>query len=338
MKNKKISRSTFIKRVKDTIKQYGMIHEGDKVIAAVSGGPDSLGLLKALMDIKDLGVELMVVNLDHGIRGAASRADSDFVKELSRELGVPYKHKKLCLNDGRNKKLSFEERAREARYKFFKSTAKKYGFNTVATGHTMDDQAETVLMRFISGTSLKGLAGIPPVREEAGIRFIRPLIRTEKKDILDFLRSARWKYREDRTNKDEKYRRNSVRLSVMPYLERFNPRIKRSLVNLGDSIREDIAYIEDAKKKINAQYAGVQRGPVKIKISELAVYPRALKKEVFKILFSRAGGNVKKLTYRHWMDVDYFVREGERGKSIDLPGNIRARKTGNEIIFARRRK
>ncbi|MBU1656779.1 MAG: tRNA lysidine(34) synthetase TilS, partial [Candidatus Omnitrophica bacterium] len=199
----------FLKRIKDTIKHYDMLHPGDRVLVAVSGGSDSVCLLRALRGMRKMDLEIVVGNLDHGIRKRGSKADSAFVKKLSKELGLLYAHRELNLKACKREKSSLEEKARSARYDFLGSCAKKYNCGIIATGHTLDDQAETVVMRFILGSSLKGMSGIPPVRYENGLKIIRPLIRVEKKEIIQQLHAEGWPYREDHTNRDTKYFRNS---------------------------------------------------------------------------------------------------------------------------------
>jgi tRNA(Ile)-lysidine synthase len=335
---KKLSRSTFLKRIKDTIKHYDMLRPGDRVLVAVSGGSDSVGLLKAFSDLrKSLKIEVVVGNLDHGIRGKESVKDSDFVKHLSGELGLVFAYKKIKLAAASKGKKSLEELAREKRYAFFKEAAKKNKCSVIATGHTLDDQAETVLMRIITGSSPAGVAGIPPVRQDGDFKFIRPLIRTQKKDIQYYLKASGQEHVEDRTNLDVRIKRNRVRLEVLPQLEKVNPRIKRSLANLADAFRED--FLLPIKEEEKASRRNIKEGKdfIVIKIADLVLQPKMLRKAIFKESIKRAGGNIKKLTYRHWMDMDYLLRAGEKGKSLDFPGGIKATKRDREIMFEKRR-
>ena len=337
MTKRKLSYSAFMKRIKDAIKYYDMLHPGDKVLVAVSGGPDSVCLLRALSGMKKLGVEIVVGNLDHGIRKRGSAADSTFVKKLSKELGFECEHKQLDLGTTSGGKISLEEKARLARYKFLLTAAKKHNCGIIATGHTLDDQAETMVMRFMLGASLKGMSGIPPVRYEKGIKIIRPLIRASKKDILQLLNAEGWAYRDDHTNRDTKYVRNSVRHEVLPFLEKYNPRIRRSLANLSDTMREDAAFLDEAKESVFSKNVNAAKGRASINAKDIVLQPRTLRKELFKELFIRAGGDVKKLTYRHWMDMDYFIRAGELGKSLNFPG-VTVSKREADIVFTRRKR
>ena len=339
-KGKSLTDAAFLKRVKDTIKQYDMLHRGDRVLVATSGGADSVCLLKALLDLRrSLGIEVVVGNLDHGLRGKASERDSEFVKGLSERLGVEYVHGKVKAASSGKRGTSVEERARQKRYAFLSKAAAANSCNVIATGHTMDDQAETVLIRLIYGSSLAGITGIPPFRRQNELKIIRPLIRVERRDILKFLRSSSLKYVEDKSNLDVRFLRNKVRHEILPYLEEYNPRIKRSLVNLSDTLREDFLFLQTERKKTIEERAGKENASVTaIEIKDMILQPKAVRKEVFKELFKKSGGNIKKLTYRHWMDMDYFLRSAEKNKSLDLPGDIRVTKRGSGIVFGKRRK
>ncbi|KJJ85418.1 tRNA(Ile)-lysidine synthetase [Candidatus Omnitrophus magneticus] len=240
---------TFIKKTRDTIKHYGMISSGDRILVAVSGGSDSVALLNVLVMLKDeFKIFLNVANIDHSLRGDESRKDSDFVKNLAEKFLIPFEHKKINLASFKKTKKSFEEYAREARYEFFKKAASKLGCNIIATAHTINDQAETILMRIIKGTSAKGITGIPPIRYEDDFKIIRPFIDIEKKEIKEYLARISCPFREDSSNCDTKYFRNAVRLEILPFLEKYNPKITRAISNLSDNLRDDLTFIESAKK------------------------------------------------------------------------------------------
>lgn len=325
-------------RVLRTVRNYGMLKAGDKVLAAVSGGPDSVFLLHALAGLKNkLKIkEICVCNIDHGLRGAESREDSLFVKKISGEMGLEFFHKKIDLNRLKSKELSTEEKAREERYKFFGDVARKAGSTVVATGHTLDDQAETVLMRFIKGSSLKGMVGISPLREEKRYKFIRPLIEIEKSEITEFLNNAGSPYRIDATNAEPLYFRNIVRKEIVPFLEKYNPKLKRSLFSLAEHLREDFQFIDGEKAKIKKIISkGRKSRNAEIKLKDIILQPKALQKEVLRDALDLAGGKVKKLSFRHWKELENLIARKYRGASVDLPGSIRATRTASSIIFNR---
>ncbi|MDP8258097.1 MAG: tRNA lysidine(34) synthetase TilS [Candidatus Aadella gelida] len=339
MKNKKVSYSAFLKNVKDTIKQYDMLEKGDRVLVGVSGGADSVCLLKALIGIKKtLGIDIVVANLDHSLRGAESAKESLFVVKLSKELGVECVSEKINVKSRGVRGMSVEEKARDARYKFFCRIAKEKRCTVIATGHTMNDQSETVIMKILYGSSISGLSGIPPVRKEKQFRIIRPLIRTGRKDIIGFLDGCGLHHIEDSSNKDMRFRRNRIRQEILPYLEKYSPRIKRLLVNLSDTLREDISFIEDAKKNVNKNKGTGKSGSGEMKVKELLSLPETVRKTVLKELFINSGGNVKKLTYRHWIDMNGLIKSSGKGKSLDLPGNVAIVKKKGKIVFIEKQK
>lgn len=330
---RRISKTTlkFQKKVLDAIRQYDMISKGDRVLVATSGGADSVSLLKVLYELrKKLGIEVVAANIDHSLRGKESAADSRFVKGLAKSMGLEVAYKKINVRKEGKRKSSVEEKAREKRYEFLLKAAENRKCNVIATGHTMDDQAETVLMRVIYGSSTEGIRGIPPLREHGSLRIVRPLIRTERKDIIKFLKENRIKHVEDSSNENMRMRRNKIRKILLPQLEEYNPRIKRALVNLADNVREDVSLLPRGGRRASS---GTE---ARIKISDLILQPKAVRKRIFKELFASSGGSVKKLTYRHWMDMDEFTRRAQKGKSLDLPGSIRVMKRKDELIYKKR--
>jgi len=321
-------------QVLKTIRNYDMLNPDDNVVVAVSGGPDSVFLLHALNCLKSkLKLRrLCVANMDHGLRGDESKADSLFVKGVSRKLGLNFIHKRVDLKKGWVKKLSTEEAARGVRYAFLADAAKKSGANVIATGHTIDDQAETILMRIIKGCSLKGAVGILPCREGwGGLRIIRPLIEIEKKEIENRLREEGIPYRTDRTNTEPVYFRNIVRRDVIPFLERYNPRLKRALFNMAAHLREDFEFIDEERRKRRGFLKDRGGNALEIRLGDIIVQPRALQKEILRDALDAIGGCVKKLSYKHWKELEGFIRHKRKGDSLDLPGGIRITKTADRL-------
>lgn len=311
-----------------------MLKKGDRVLVAVSGGPDSVFLLYVLYKLKRLlDIKLYIAHMDHGVRGQESRRDAVFVKNLAKTLGIKLIFKALSEKQTKSN-LSPEERLREKRYAFFKNAAAKSKLTLVATAHTLDDQAETVLMRVIKGATLKGIVGIHPVRAGRTLRFIRPLIEIEKRDILRYLKNKNISFRIDRTNLEDKFLRNRVRNKVFPYLEKINPRIKRSLFNLAGALREDFEFIEEEKRR-KATLIKTKRREKYVLLSDILLQSKALQREIVREALKAVGGNIKKLTFRHWKDVDFFIRTKKTGKSMDLPGGIKIRKARERITFAK---
>lgn len=326
-----------IEQVLKTVRSYGLITRGDAVMAALSGGPDSVFLVHALLKLRNkLGIrELSVCNLDHGLRGRESARDSLFAKRVAEQNGLKYYHKRVDLKTARGRGLSTEEAAREARYAFFAEAAAKAQATAIATGHTLDDQAETILMRLIKGSSLKGIVGIAPARTEGSTRVIRPLIELEKSEITGYLDDLSIPYMIDRTNLEPVYFRNVIRSEIMPYLERYNPRLKRALFNLAQHLREDYEFIERARRSVGASIIGSgKKGQVEIALKDIAVQPRALQKEILRDALEKAGGEVKKLSFRHWKELESLILRKHTGNAVHLPGGIRASRDKTRLTLS----
>lgn len=324
-------------RVLKTIRNYEMLEPGDTVLVAVSGGGDSIFLLQTLCHLRNkLKLKKLVVcNLDHGIRGKESGADSLFVKKAAEDLSLGFIHKKIDLSKKRSKGLSTEETAREERYKFFNYAARAVKADAVATGHTLDDQAETILMRIIKGASLKGVIGISPVRKEGPLKIIRPLFELEKAEIERSLDERGQEYRLDSTNAEPIYFRNVVRKDIIPFLERYNPRVKRALCSMAEHLREDFEFIKEAKSAIG-HLAHSAAGSLDIKLKDLAIQPKAIQKEIIRDALEKIGGEVKRLNFRHWKETEQLIKHKRKGSSIDLPGDIRITRTASSLVFGKR--
>ena len=220
---------------------------GKRVLVAASGGADSTALALVL---QDLGCAIALAHVNHGIRGKAAAADARFAAALAKKLGAPFFLGKFAVPaEAKRRGESLEMAARRVRRDFLAATAKREKIRFIATGHTADDQAETVLMRIARGTSISGLAGIPYVSKQAGVSFVRPLRDATRAQIVAFLKSRKQPWREDQSNADDFALRNRVRHEILPLLEtRLNPGVRQALLRLAD-----IAAAEDAVMSALAQ-------------------------------------------------------------------------------------
>jgi len=220
-------------KVKQFIVSNNLVKEKDKVLLAISGGPDSMALLNIMKDLSSIiGFEIGVAHIDHKIR-INSHKDFEFVESECNRYGIPFFGRDIYLFDGNKKeRKSLEQKAREHRYAALISIANEYGYNLIATGHTKSDQAETILMRIITGASIKSLSGILAFRDE---RIIRPLLILGRDEIMDYVKAHNIKFIEDITNRDKKYLRNRVRLDLIPFIRKeFNPNIEDALALLAE--------------------------------------------------------------------------------------------------------
>lgn len=242
--------------VQTYLRTHALVRPGDRVGIAVSGGADSVALLRALLELRsELGIVLSVVHLHHGIRRAEADADAQFVADLANSFDLPLHLERANVPAHSEKeKLSLETSARELRYAFFKRLLEADACDKIATAHTLDDQAETVLLRILRGTGTRGLAAIPPLRDaspQLAARIIRPLLATRRAQIETYLHSLHQPWREDATNQDPRHLRNRIRHQLLPQLERdYNPALRQSLVNLAEIARAEEHYWNDELSRL----------------------------------------------------------------------------------------
>jgi tRNA(Ile)-lysidine synthase len=303
----------FLEAVRQTAERYGM--DLSRPLALVSGGPDSVALLRALVG---LGGEPVVLHVDHGLRGEESREDAEFVRELCDGLNVRCEIKRLRLEEGSN----LQERARDERYLLAEEVADELGLQTIAVGHTADDVAETVLMNLARGTGLRGLAGIPPVRG----RLVRPLIGRTRREILGYLASLDQPYCTDPTNLTGKYARNRVRLEILPVLEELYPGAARNLARGAALAREDLEVLEDLAAEVIER-----RGEeVVLPLGGLAGLRPALRRYAVRRAYSVLLPDAPPLGSALVEAVLGLVGEGTR--TLDLPGDVVASARGGGEI------
>lgn len=240
-------------RVRKTLEQW--LRPGARILAAVSGGPDSVALLHLL---RPLPYRVTVGHIDHALR-RESRSDALFVERLARQWGFPYEGSRTPVKPAAaRKRQSLEEAAREVRYAALARMARSSRCEAVLTAHTADDQAETVLLNFLRGAGPAGLSGMPPERrldsKRPALRLLRPLLSTWKSDIHLYLRSNSIPFRIDRTNQDRTFRRNWIRHHLLPHLSREFPGFPARLHHMADIFRNEEAFwaefLKDKKLKI----------------------------------------------------------------------------------------
>ncbi len=285
-----------------------------RILVAVSGGADSVALYHVL---RELGYTVEIAHFDHVTRGGASARDAAFVAALAAADGVPcHTERADVAADAYGGGESFEMRARSMRYAFLARTAHLHGCTHIATGHHADDQAETVLMRVLRGTTGKGLAGIPAVRELAGVRLVRPLLRTRRETILRYLHAIGADHREDVTNGDEAILRNRVRHGLIPQLAReYNPQVVDALCRLAENQRVENAWV-DAEAERAASLA-IRHGA--IDRLTFAAMPEALRRRVFQIYAWRLGVDCG---FDRVVAGVVFVTEGRAGAKFDVGSGV----------------
>lgn len=226
---------------KRQVLKKGLIKPGDHILLAYSGGPDSTCLLALLNRLRqEIFFTLSLAHLNHGLRATAFQ-DEALVREMAHRFGLPLVIKRLDVRGyARRHRLNLEAAGRELRYSFLEETRRRLGANKIATAHTMDDQAETFLLRLLRGAGPLGLGGIFPVVEG---KIIRPLLDLERQQVEAYLQSQRLPFSLDESNLDRRYLRNRIRLELIPYLKKkFAPQIVRRLARTAEILREEEAY------------------------------------------------------------------------------------------------
>lgn len=317
-----------IKKVKLFIDQYHLLTSNDIVVAACSGGADSLALVHILCELRSsYAIRVVVAHVDHMIRGQEAAADSDFVAEFCRQRGLLCYRTKMDVPafvqaSGR----STEEAARMLRYRYLRQVAAEAGGAKIATGHHLDDQAETVLLHLLRGAGADGLKGMQPYSEEV----IRPLLGVTREEIEDYCRRQELSPRLDSTNLQTDYLRNSVRLELLPYLEkRYNPAVKASLCRTAAIIGDEHAYIRLTAQEVWQRVVKQGESPDSLLLAKPAFAKQhvALQRELFRMVVEKKQGHLRGITFYHVEKMIEMILYGRVGSESRLPGGLLVRKT-----------
>lgn len=315
-------------------------------VVAVSGGADSVALLRAMATLKTKYVgsgALVVAHLDHQLRDEA-QADSAWLANLCCGLGVTLE---VGSTDVASRSVSYgdglEAAARDARYEFLVRTAERLGARYVAMAHTADDQTETVLHRILRGTGLTGLAGIPSRRRlSESVTLVRPILLATRAEVLSYLATLGQDYRSDLSNEDERFTRNRVRHQLLPQLRSsFNPEVDAALRRLASQASETQQAIELLAEKLAADCVIAspdrpqqENGEVQIDCLTLCEQPDVLIREVCKLAWRQAGWSMQAMGFVEWGLLAAMVA-GQR-QHANLPGNVRALRQSDRLVLERR--
>lgn len=316
------------RRVLRYVRDEAVLRPGERVLAAVSGGPDSTALVVLLSHLAPkLDLTVVAAHFDHGLRGrAAARRERSHVEYLCRRLEVP-----LRLGEGdtrahaRSGRLSFEEAARELRYGFLAEAGADAGCTVVATGHTASDQVETVLLHLIRGSGLAGLAGMAPrapwpLTGRNGPEVGRPLLCLGRQETADYCQSQGLDPVDDPTNVSPRFLRNRVRLELLPLLRQYNPRIDSALLRMADAARADLAVLEGMASDALVSDGGGQA--VILSRSRLKELPKGLQRHALRLAVRRLLGDTRDLEKDH-IEALIAGLAGEPGHHLDLPRGLR---------------
>ncbi len=318
---------------------------GEVFVAAVSGGADSVALLLALHQLKQkkkLGSEIVVAHFNHALRGKESERDEAFVRKLSEKLGLKFesgkwKTKRSSTLNGSNaaNKENLEQAARNARYEFLASVAEKYRAYGVLTGHTMDDQAETFLLRLIRGSGIDGLGAMKPVRRLTGdknTRLIRPLLGWARRaSTEEFCRLEKVKYRNDSMNRDKAFLRVRVRREVLPLLQNINPQIVPNLAKMSGVLQGEGEELGVAAQAGLFAVHDVNNDTLDLK--GLTGFSSGMRRRVLRLWLENLRGGLRALDMKHFTALERLVLSGTGGKTVELPGGERVSIRRGRLIF-----
>lgn len=308
-----------LERVRKTIEDYQMLLAGEKVVVGVSGGADSVALLHILSRLKDLNLEITAAHLNHGIRAEEAERDSRFVERAAADLGLRFEHKKVdTLAYKEERKLSLEDAARELRYEFFNEVMENLGASKIATAHTRDDQAETILMRLLRGSGLRGLSGIPPISRGC---LIRPLLFVSREEIENYLKSNGIEWVEDSTNASTEFLRNRVRQELIPILTEYNPQLTDTLSRTADILRSYEEFISSEVEKLFEELFGKDvNGEFLGSLDAYRKSARSLRLSCLRLSIERVSKSLNAVSYTHVTAADEFLLSDSASGEIEFPG------------------
>jgi len=337
----------FLKKFKQTIACYDLLERGDEILVAVSGGPDSVALLYALLEIKDeFGLQLFVAHLNHKLRGRESDQDQKFVKNLAHKLNLKFFSKSIDVKkEAKKKKLSLEEAARLMRYRYLENLADRNKTQKIAVGHQADDQAETFLMRLFRGAGGTGLSGIPPKRG----KIIRPLIKIKREEIERFLKEKKLSYRTDSSNLLPNYFRNKIRLLLLPLIQKeFSPKIADILNRTCDIISLQQQYMDKKCGKILSEICKIKKkDKIVLDLKRFMDYDICLKRETIRLCVKelvrdRFASLITGLTELSFDSIERtlnLIQKAKSGRKVKLIGNTWAEVSGGNLaIYSRKKK
>ena len=313
---------------KRAIQGSKLILPGDRILVAVSGGPDSVALLHLLHQLApEFELYLEVAHLQHGIRGEEAHTDARFVGDLARELKLPFHLKEIDLPQMRRvaRRGNLEALAREERYRFLTSVARQRRMSKIATAHTLDDQAETFLMRLLRGAGSRGLGGMAPSRgvkadehrQSEDVVIIRPLLAIPKAQILNFLHAKQIAFRIDRTNQDPSLLRNWIRLELLPQLKR------RIDANLPERLSQQAAILYEEslllERQARAELAK-SRSPGGLNRKSFLQQDKALQRLMLRLWIEDTRGHLRGIDFDHIESLLNLIQEGPPQGRLALPG------------------
>jgi len=325
--------SSFYDNFSAFLTQYALIKKNSTVIAGVSGGVDSMVMLKCLIEYrKESKINLIATHLNHQLRDQAADLDEATVQNFCQKTDCEFVSKKVNVKEiAKKRHISLEMAGRDMRYQFFKEVGDKYPNPLIATAHTADDQVETVLYRILKGTGINGLQGIRVKREN----IIRPLLFARKRDVYSYAKEHHIPYREDHTNTDTAIPRNFIRQTLLPSIRsEINPSVERSILHLAE-IFSDLDQLNktSAKNALKKCLVRQKSTEIALDISHLKKYLNSVIFEVIRESLNILRSNITTIDYNIMNNIVTLIHSGKTGNIQKISDNISALLNRNELII-----
>jgi tRNA(Ile)-lysidine synthase len=328
-----MARTNLVKKIQNTIFQYKLFERGDKIVLAVSGGPDSVTMLHVFSRLeKKYNLELIIAHVNYALRGNDSKKDEELVRNLAKKYGykifvlhpvetrfIASNHKKETQLIASPQKTPSENYLRDIRYEFFEKIRKENNFHHIAVAHNQDDQVETFFMRIIRGTGLRGLSAM---KYKNG-NIIRPLLSNSRAMVEEYIKENKLEYRIDKTNLESKYLRNKIRNKLIPYLEKnFNPQIKKTVSSGVETIAEDYALINDISAEAYTKHQ-------KLRIESILKLPISLQKRL--IIQALGEKGAKDIESSHVSEIMKIISSTKGKRQIFSLGGLKVIRLGDKL-------
>lgn len=333
--NKRNIRSlNVIEKVKEFIIENSLVNKDNKVLVALSGGPDSVCLLHCLYSLKkDFNIKIGAAHVNHMLRGDDSFGDEEYSRRLCESLNIDFYSKKIDINEiAKSKGISIEMAGREARYGFFEEIKKEYNYDSIAVAHNENDQAETIIMNLMRGTGIEGLCGIRPKRKG---NIIRPILCLSRVEIEKYCNENNLNPRIDKTNLENIYSRNKIRLDILPYMkENFNKDIIPTINRMSKLIQVDNDFIEKECNREYKKYCLVNKENIIIK-KEAFSLDKAIITRMIKKAFCDFTGAFNNFEMKHVYEI-LNLAKNTTNKKVFLPNNIISENVYGDIYLKKK--
>ncbi len=322
-----------INKVLETIRKHKMLEENDNIVLGISGGVDSMALLHILLEIRELyKLKLHLVHVNHGVRGDLALRDQRFVKKVAEDLGLDFYTTNVSMEEyAKDHKITSEEAGRILRYGYFNQVLDSLGGGKIAVAHNLNDQAETLIMRFLRGTGIDGLCGIDHINGNV----IRPILDITREELEDYIRENGIEITEDHTNFQPIYTRNKIRLEIIPYIkEHFNPNIIKTLERTAYLAEIDSKFLEKASEnRYNEVVKKEEKYKITLGFSKFRPEDPSMKQRIIRRSILNINSDLQGISEAQIATILDLFDQGETGKKVDISNNIEARVSYDDLII-----